>query len=102
MGDNTVSRIYDALKVADIEFSALSTGGFNIFGDRKSVDHFRTALHYYDQWDSTVTNLRHWREEAGKLHAKLAEISLLASSWEGGSTGARMTQIANIAKDSRS
>jgi hypothetical protein len=33
----TVTEFYDALKVTNKEYSAMSWGGFNLFGDRKSI-----------------------------------------------------------------
>ncbi len=65
-------KMYDALKAADVEYSALSTTGINIFAaDRKSIDACSAALDKAAQWDRLCRNLRHWQEECGKLHSQL-------------------------------
>ena len=66
-------EIHDALKVANLEYAAYSCNGVNIFGDRKSIDAAATAFHYAAQVDGLKTQIRHWREECGKLHAKLSQ-----------------------------
>lgn len=43
MEDNFVSEVYSRLK--DIPHSALSTNGFNWWGDEKSIKKLRTLLH---------------------------------------------------------
>jgi hypothetical protein len=40
----TVSEFYDALKATDKEFSATSWGGFNLFGDRKSINELNRLI----------------------------------------------------------
>src|SRR6185437_93051 len=72
-GKDVTSAIYGALRDTDIAFAALSTNGISIFGDRKSIDAINSALNRDAQFDGICTNLRHWQEECGKLHARLAE-----------------------------
>lgn len=67
-----VFAIHDALSKADLEYSAYSCNGVNLFGDRKSIDAAARAFHSHGQIDWYQRNLRHWREECGKLHSKLA------------------------------
>ena len=70
--DPGVFAIHDALTKANLEYSAFSCNGVNIFGDRKSIDAASRAFHSHSQIDWYQRNLRHWREECGKLHSKLA------------------------------
>ena len=65
--------IYSALSSACIEHSALSVSGFNLFGDSKSIKAAQEWLHSHSQIGDLKTNLRHWRDECGKLHAKLTK-----------------------------
>lgn len=67
-----VFAIHDALTKADLEYSAYSCNGVNLFGDRKSIDAAARAFHSHNQIDWYQRTLRHWREECGKLHSKLA------------------------------
>lgn len=66
------AAISSALRDTGIEFSALSTTGVYVFGDRKSIDNVNAALNSHAQIDGICTNLRHWQEECGKLHARVA------------------------------
>ena len=70
--DNHVFAIHNALSKANLEYSAYSCNGVNLFGDRKSINAAASAFHSHSQIDWYQRNLRHWREECGKLHAKLA------------------------------
>ena len=67
-----VFAIHDALSKANLEYSAYSCSGLNLFGDRKSIDAATRAFHSHGQIDWYQRNLRHWRDECGKLHSKLA------------------------------
>lgn len=67
-----VFEMHAALNAANLEYSAYSCNGINLFGDRKSIDAAVRAFHSHGQIDDLKTQLRHWREECGKLHAKLA------------------------------
>lgn len=67
-----VFAIHDALTKANLEYSGYSCNGVNLFGDKKSIEAATRAFHSHSQIDWYQRNLRHWREECGKLHAKLA------------------------------
>jgi hypothetical protein len=41
----TVSEHYDALNATDKEYAAISWGGFNLFGDRKSIKEVERLMH---------------------------------------------------------
>ena len=69
--DTTFGAIHDALKTANIEYSAFSTNGAVVFGDKKSVQMAAEAFHSHSQIDHFRTQIRHWREECGKLHARV-------------------------------
>jgi hypothetical protein len=47
--------------------------GVRVWGDEQSIKRVMDALHSHDTIESVRTNLRHWREEAGKLNAKLMQ-----------------------------
>lgn len=49
-----------------------SCNGVNVSGDKASIDAVYEAFHSHGQIDNLKRNLRHWREECGKLHARLA------------------------------
>lgn len=49
-----------------------SCDGINLHGDKASIDAAFDAFHSHSQIEDLRRNLRHWREECGKLHAKLA------------------------------
>lgn len=65
------TAIHDALSKANIEYVGYSCNGVNIFGDRKSIKAAMAAFHSHDQIDALKTQLRHWREQCGKLEARL-------------------------------
>ena len=65
------TQFHNALLAANIPYAGLSFNGINLFGDPKSIDAAKTAFHSHGQIDSLKTQLRHWREECGKLHAQL-------------------------------
>lgn len=67
-----ISAIHDALSAANLEYSGYSCNGVNVVGDRGSINKVAAAFHSHSQIDWYQRNLRHWREECGKLHAKLA------------------------------
>lgn len=69
----TATAIYSVLSSACIEHSALSVSGFNLFGDSKSIKAAQEWLHSHSQIGDLKTNLRHWRDECGKLHAQLTK-----------------------------
>ena len=39
-----VTAVYDAAKEAGIELSAISWNGFNLFGDKKSIDEVKRLM----------------------------------------------------------
>lgn len=63
---------HDALSSADLEYSAYSCNGVNIFGSPQSIKAAVRAFHDAGKVDDLQRNLRHWRDECGKLHAKIA------------------------------
>ena len=67
-----VQKVHEALTAANLEYAAYSSNGIYLFGDRKSIDAAMRAFHSLGQIDDLKIQLRHWREECGKLHAKLA------------------------------
>lgn len=71
MSEPAPGNFYDALNAAGFEYSAYSCNGVNLFGDRKSISAAVDAFHSHAQIDTLKTQLRHWRDECGKLHAKL-------------------------------
>jgi hypothetical protein len=75
MGENaSPSKFYEALNAAGFDYSALSTNGINLFGDRASIKAAELAFHRSGQWDDLCRNLRHWQEECGKLHARIKKL----------------------------
>lgn len=71
MADTTI-KIHNALMAANIEYTGYSCDGVNIFGDSDSIKAAQSAFHSHSQIDNLKVQLRHWREECGKLQAKLA------------------------------
>jgi hypothetical protein len=67
----TALKIHETLGAAGLEYCAYSCNGVNLFGDRKSIDAVAVAFHSHAQIAELQTNLRHWRDECGKLHAKI-------------------------------
>jgi hypothetical protein len=57
------------LATTDLEYCAYSCNGVNLFGDRKSIEAAMAAFHSHGQIAELKTQIRHWREECGKLHA---------------------------------
>jgi hypothetical protein len=53
--------------------SGYMCNGVRVWGDAQSIKTVMDALHSHDTIESVRTNLRHWREEAGKLNAKLMQ-----------------------------
>lgn len=66
--------IHGALTTADLEYSAYSCNGVNLFGDHKSIKAAVRAFHSHSQIDDLQRNLRHWRDECGKLHSQIAAL----------------------------
>lgn len=67
----SINQIHDALAAASLEYSAYSAPGVNVVGDRKSIDAVMSAFVSHGQIDQLKTHIRHWRDECGKLHARL-------------------------------
>jgi hypothetical protein len=44
----SVLDMYEALQVKNKEFDSISWGGFNLFGDHKSIQEVRRLLHEVD------------------------------------------------------
>jgi hypothetical protein len=63
--------IHEALKVANLEYAAYSCNGTDLFGSVASINAAKAAFHSHGQIDKLKTQIRHWREECGKLHARL-------------------------------
>jgi hypothetical protein len=81
--DETFGAIHDALKAANIEYGAFSTNGVVVFGHKNSMQKAAEAFHSHSQIDYFRTQIRHWREECGKLHAKLDGLrDVPQSSWQ--------------------
>lgn len=59
-----------------------SCNGVNLHGDKPSIDAAYEAFHSHDQIEDLRRNLRHWREECGKLHAKLDRSGDAATKYE--------------------
>lgn len=68
---DTWAAIHEALKIANLEYAAFSCNGVNVFGDAESIRAAAVAFHSHAQIDEFRTQIRHWREECGKLHARL-------------------------------
>lgn len=62
-------EIHYALAAADIEYSGLSWGGFNIFGDRKSIEEVKRLQHLAD----TVPHLQAELMKARAFGEKVGE-----------------------------
>lgn len=65
-------KIFDALNKSGIEFGMFSCNGANVYGDAESLAATAEAFHSHSQIDELRRNLRHWRDECGKLRAQLA------------------------------
>jgi hypothetical protein len=68
-----IGAIHHALGGANIPYTGYSCNGVNLIGDSKSIMAAKEAFHSHGQIDEFRTQIRHWREECGKLHAKLAQ-----------------------------
>lgn len=53
--------------------SGYMCNGVRIWGDAKSITLVMEAMHSHETIEAVRTNLRHYREECGKLHAKLRQ-----------------------------
>lgn len=53
--------------------AGLSTAGINVWGSPTDIKSVMDWEHSHATIDDVRTNLRHWSEECGKVHAKLAE-----------------------------
>jgi hypothetical protein len=56
-------------EASDTALCAWSSNGVHVQGDKASIDAVDAAFHSHGQIDELKRNLRHWREECGKLHA---------------------------------
>lgn len=70
MTDKNVSLVFDAAKELGAELSAVSWNGFNLFGDRKSIDELKRLMHTEARVDALVSRLKEY------------EARELARSWE--------------------
>lgn len=68
--DGYAKAAVDALKKHS---AGLSIGGVNVWGEPDDIKAVMAWQHSHATIDDVRTNLRHWREECGKVHAKLAE-----------------------------
>ena len=69
-----IAAIHSALSAANIPYTGLSFGnGLNLIGDSKSIMAAKEAFHSHGQIGELKTQIRHWREECGKFHAKLTQ-----------------------------
>lgn len=66
------SGFHAALTATGKEYAAYSCNGINLYGDRQSIKAAGDAFHSHGIIDQLRTNLRHWRDECGKLQAKLS------------------------------
>lgn len=60
----------------------VATNGMCLMGDRKSVLAAAQVFQLAAKVGALEVNLRHWREECGKLHAQLAKAKADLQSWE--------------------
>lgn len=65
-------KMYDALNKANIEYSAMSWSGMNIFGDTKSINYVRSAIHYYEQREIYQ---RCYLDNINALNSKIQELT---------------------------
>jgi hypothetical protein len=70
--EGSASQFYTALNAANFEYSAMSWSGFNVFGDRKSINEVGRLTYFPARCEQLETLCRHQREELGKLHARAA------------------------------
>lgn len=54
--------------------AGLSMDGVNVWGSPDSIKAVMTWQHSHATVDGLRTNLRHWRDECGKVHAHKAEL----------------------------
>jgi hypothetical protein len=73
--NKTISAMHEALKHADIEYTGYSCNGVNLIGDSLSIEKAMIAFHQAAQIDWYQRTLRHYREECGKLHARLSSLT---------------------------
>lgn len=65
---STPGQFYEALKVANLEHSAMSWGGFNLFGDQKSIKELQRI-------QNEAANVEaYWRPEHLRMRAMLAAV----------------------------
>lgn len=71
---DAVIKIHDALTAAGLEYSALSWGGFNLFGDEKSIEEAKRLLHNSDsRMPALEIELRQTRSLLSPEGARTAE-----------------------------
>lgn len=63
MSEIPAFKFHAALTKFDLEYAALSWGGFNLFGDRKSIEEAKRLQHL-------AGNATAYREEIGRLRAR--------------------------------
>jgi len=60
-----ITAIYDALNKAALTYSAMSWSGFNLVGDKKSIDKLTSLVHHENSIETF------WRPEVIKLRAEI-------------------------------
>ncbi len=68
--DGYAKAAVDALKKHS---AGLSIGGMNVWGEPDDIRAVMEWKHSHDTIDDIRTNARHWREECGKVNARLDE-----------------------------
>lgn len=74
-----VSKIWDIAKKLDMEYSAMSWGGFDLLGDRKSINEVSRLQHCEDRMKALEVIVKDERERAETLEKTM--VSALRAAW---------------------
>jgi len=72
--DDEIRSLHEYLRGwnPNIIMAGYSCNGVNLRGDMQSIKAASEAFHSHGQIEELRRNLRHWREECGKLHSQLS------------------------------
>jgi hypothetical protein len=88
-----IAAIHQALIAANLPYAAYSSDGINLVGDSKSIKAAMSAFHSHGQIDQLKTQIRHWRDECGKLHGKLLAVSVSSTDRQVNEIAARSPDV---------
>jgi hypothetical protein len=70
--DDEIRSLHEYLRFwnPNSAMAGYSCNGINLWGDKKSIDAAFEAFHSHSQIGDLKRDLRHWRDEVGKLRSK--------------------------------